>query len=435
MTLTQMKQEKYALLHDNSKMLDKIDKEGRDITKKEELEFQNRIARIDELNDLMEVKKAELIEAAENDEGWSSLQDFGKKINNRTQSTQKGVQTWEAVSGDQKGKKVRVIPSNLSLSKSLNIKNDSDLNWRDYLKERIQGYTGSTRAMSTSADSTLVPEPLSAQVIDLARNKSRIFQAGALTVPMSSKTLTIARITGDPTASWKAENASHTASDVSTEPLTFTAQTLVSSVKMSVELSEDAPNASYVIANSLANSLALELDRVGLLGSGTAPEPQGIFGASEVQSVDMGTDGAAISDYTPFSNAYTKILEANGEPKSAIFAPRTFKAIDQLTATDGQPLTPPMSYQELQKLVTNQVPIDQDHGTATNASCAFVGDFSNLLVGVRTQLRIEVSREASDSTNSAWEDLQVWVRAYLRADIQLAHPDQFCVIEGIIPAS
>jgi HK97 family phage major capsid protein len=145
----------------------------------------------------------------------------------------------------------------------------------------------------------------------------------------------------------------------------------------------------------------------------------------------MGTNGGTISDYTPFSNAYQKVLEANAQPNAVIYAPRTWGDVDRLTDSTGQPLQPPQSYQDLETYQTTQVPIDQTQGTGTGLSTAFVGSFPQLLFGVRTDLRIEISRVASDGTNSAWEDLQVWVRAYLRADVQLAHPDHFCNITGI----
>jgi hypothetical protein len=42
-----------------------------------------------------------------------------------------------------------------------------------------------------------VPAPLSARVIDLARNQTRVFQAGAVTVPMTSQTLAGERYLAD----------------------------------------------------------------------------------------------------------------------------------------------------------------------------------------------------------------------------------------------
>ena len=97
--------------------------------------------------------------------------------------------------------------------------------------------------------------------------------------------------------------------------------------------------------------------------------------------------------------------------------------------TTGQPLNAPPSYNDLEKFSTSQIPVNL--GTGTDESEAFLGDFSKLMIGMRTNLTLEVSREASDSTNSAFEDMQVWVRIYLRADVQLAKPDQFVYMSGI----
>lgn len=344
------------------------------------------------------------------------------------------VQVWESVSGKNKGKEIRVLGKRARLQDQVEEKPSSDMTWNNYMRARIAGHTGDhsimgpKNFMSTTSDSSLVPTPLSAQVIDLARNKSRIFQAGATVFEMLSKTETIARVTGDPTAQWKPENASHTSSDVTTEPLTFTAKTLIASVKMSVELSEDAPNGTAVVENSIAEQLALEMDRVGLVGSGDGAQPQGIFGYTGVQEHAV---SAALANYDPFSIAYQKILEANGMPTGIIYAPRTWGSLDRLKDKQDQPLTAPASYANLDKYQTNQVPIDLGEGD--DESIAFVGDFSQLMVGVRTSLRMEITRVASDSTNSAWEDLQVWVRAYMRADFQLAKPDHFCVLTGIEP--
>jgi HK97 family phage major capsid protein len=286
--------------------------------------------------------------------------------------------------------------------------------------------------MDTSSDSALVPTPLSAQVIDLARNQSRIFQAGARIVPMSSKTLDIARVTGDPSAEWKAENDTFSASDVNVDSVTLTAKTLIAGTKSSVELMEDSPNGADVVMNSLAEKLALELDRVALVGSGSGSEPEGLFNNSNVNEVSMGTNGSIIDDFTELSQAYQKVLEANGTPTAAIYAPRTWGQIDRLTDSESNPLKWPRSWESLQHLITNQVPVNQTQGTETDGSSVFIGDFSQMLIGIRTNLRIEVSRFASDSTNSAWEDLQVWIRAYMRADVQLAHPDHFSRVVGLI---
>ena len=69
-------------------------------------------------------------------------------------------------------------------------------------------------------------------------------------------------------------------------------------------------------------------------------------------------------------------------------------------------------------------------GTATDASTAYVGNFREVLLGMRPQVRIEVSWDGIDSVLSKG---LVFVRAYMRADVQLAHADQLVRIIGIIP--
>lgn len=355
-------------------------------------------------------------------------------------SGNQAVEYYKALSEDQKGKKIPVLSNKARLSDVVGA-GDYGGSPQDYLVDRYRGFSGKSSgtkaaAMDTGADSAMVPVDVSTAIIDEARAQSRVMQAGALTVPMSTKTLTIARITQSATPHWKAENAKINASEIKTEPVTFTAKTLVSGVvKSSVELAEDSANLGDVVYNNLVEQLSLELDRAALFGSGTGSEPTGLFNATGVQEYDMGTNGAALESYAPFSQAYEKIITENGIPNAAIYSPRTWGVLDRLVDANDQPLNPPMSFRDLMQLPTSQVPNDLTQGTAENASAAFVGEFPKLMIGVRTNLVLEVSREAFDGDTSAWENLQIMWRAYLRADIQLALPQHFCIIKGIIPAS
>jgi HK97 family phage major capsid protein len=127
---------------------------------------------------------------------------------------------------------------------------------------------------TATAGGHLVPTPLAARVIDLIRNASVVSRVGATTVPISTSTLKIPKLTGEGTPAWKSEGAAITAADLTFGSLTFTAQTLVRLVTISAELYEDAdPSAGGVVANAFAQQMAREIDRVALLGSGTAPEP------------------------------------------------------------------------------------------------------------------------------------------------------------------
>lgn len=284
---------------------------------------------------------------------------------------------------------------------------------------------------TSSLGGVLIPAPMAAQVIDLARNQAVVFRAGASTVPMTANTLKMCKVTGDMSASWREENAAITASEMSFDSLSFTAKALAAICTISIELLEDAGNVNGLIENSIAQALALELDRAALFGSGVAPEPLGLNGVTGIQTISMGDNGAALTGYSPFTLAAQKLYEKNAVPGSFVYSPRTWAALEGLVDTTGQPLAAPASFASASKLVSNQIPNDLHQGTATNASSVFCGAWSNLMVGMRTSLTLEASRVAGAD---AFSKMQVLIRAYLRADVQVARPDHFTKIVGVIPA-
>ena len=232
------------------------------------------------------------------------------------------------------------------------------------------------------AGGALVPSPLSARVIDLARNATRVFQAGAITVPMTSQTLALARLTGEGTPAWKTEGASITAADLTFDRVTFTARTLVRRVDLSVELFEDAdPSSEDVIARSFAGQMAVELDRVALLGTGSAPEPRGVLNQSGITSTAHGANGAAIANYDFWLDAIGAVRAAGFEPNAHIQAPRSSTSLSKLKeATTNAYLAPPSGL--LPMLVTKTIPITVTTGTSTDTSYVFTADWSQLMVGI-----------------------------------------------------
>lgn len=316
-----------------------------------------------------------------------------------------------------------------------------DLNLGRWLRGVVTGdWTGAEAerrsAMSegtASLGGALVPTPLAARVIDAARNQAVIFKAGASTVPMTASTLKMARIDGDPTAYWRGEHEAVTESGMTFAPVTFQAKALAAMCRLSVELLEDASNVNSIVEEALGSALALELDRVALFGSGSGAEPKGLYTTSGIQVHSMGENGAALTSYAPFVAALEKLYTANAVPGAFVYSPRTWAALENLTdSTTGQPLMAPASFGIADKLVTGQVPNNLTHGLASNASAVICGEWPNLMVGLRTSLTIEATRVGGEDTFSKME---VLIRAYLRADVQVARASKFAVIKGIIPSS
>ena len=110
--------------------------------------------------------------------------------------------------------------------------------------------------------------------------------------------------------------------------------------------------------------------------------------------------------------------------------PRDWAKLEQTKAVaDGQPLTPVLSWQALQKFTTTQLRKTLGAGAESEA---IVGDFTWLWLALRNQVRVEASRVAADgSGNSAFTDMQVWIRAYVRADVVIGQPSAFTYMSGI----
>jgi HK97 family phage major capsid protein len=288
------------------------------------------------------------------------------------------------------------------------------------------------RAMSEgtlTAGGHLVPTPLSARVIDLARNQMQVLRAGAVTVPMTAQTLKLARLTGEGTPGWKNEGATITATaDLAFDAVTFTARTLTRVVTLSAELFEDAdPSSEDVIANSFAAQVALELDRTALRGSGSAPEPRGVLNTSGITTTTHGANGALITNYDFHLDAVGAVRNSNFEPNAQIQAPRTATSLSKLKeATTNAYMAPPAGLATIPRLNTKQIPINLTVGTSVDCSEVYTADWSQLMIGIRTDFRLLFLRERYLADTLSYAFL-----AYLRADVQLAQPAAFVVDTGV----
>jgi HK97 family phage major capsid protein len=387
--------------------------EQRDLTAEELADYQARIVEQREAEDAIEAERdrevAELRAAATRRQGPSA---GGSPVLTREQS----VYDWLEARGVFEPAEER-----LSLQRYLRGMATGHWDGAEHERALAEGTIG--------AGGALVPSPLSARVIDLARNATRVFQAGAITVPMTAQTLALARVTSEGTPAWKSENAAITAADMVFDRVTFTARTLVRLITLSVELFEDAdPSSEDVIARAFAGQVALEVDRVALRGTGTAPEPRGVLNQSGVTITTHGANGAVIATATAYDwhlDAAGVVRGNNFTPNAHIQAPRTSTSLSKLReATTSAYLAPPAGL--LPMLATKQVPTNLTTGTSTDTSEIYTAQWDQLMVGMRTDFTLRFLGERYLADN-----LQYAFLAYLRADIQLAQPSAFVVDTGV----
>jgi len=204
-------------------------------------------------------------------------------------------------------------------------------------------------------------------------------------------------------------------------------------VRVSRALLEDAPNSGTVIESQIGAALGLEVDRCALLGNGVN-EPKGLMHCANINTYSMGTNGLALADYDPFSYAVEYVATHNGAATAVIMAPRTAGNLDRLKeTTTAAPLQPPPSFQALTKFSTNQIPITQTQGTSHVASSAFVGDYKNIVLGMRKNLTIDIATSGVGSgAKDVFSTVEALVRGFLRIDVGILRENHFSWIKGIL---
>jgi len=286
------------------------------------------------------------------------------------------------------------------------------------------------RAMAEGAipsGGAMVPSILASWLIDLARNRTRVIEAGATIQMMPNQILNIAKWSGDPSSAWHTEGAVIAPSDALLSRVNLTAKTLPAITVVSRELIEDAPNVGDELARSFALSFAIAVDKAALYGSGVLPQPLGVKNTTGITVQSMGTNGLAPANYDPFIDAVGTLQDANEQPNGGIIvSPRTVRELNKLKDTQNRYLTPPPVLNALPFLPTNQVPNNLTQGTASTASDAFVADWSQLIIGVRTELVIEPLKERYVDYG------QIGLIAWWRGDIVVARPAAFVNITGIL---
>ncbi len=273
-----------------------------------------------------------------------------------------------------------------------------------------------------TAGGYLVPEILSAQLIDLFRKRTVVLRAGAMTLPLASDRHSFARLTADATAAWRAEGVQIAESEPTFGKITFYPKSLAVNVRCSREVLEDSSLIDQAIERSLLESFPVEVDRVALLGAG-ALEPLGLRNEAGLNEI---TGIAALTDYSDFVDAWKLLLDDNvPDPTAAIISNRDWATLNKLEDTTGQPLMIPPAIADLPFLATSAIPTNL--GGGANESIAFLGYFPDLILGMRSELRIEVLRE-----RYAPEHQYAFI-AHLRMDTGTFHSDSFCRMLGITP--
>lgn len=348
---------------------------------------------------------------------------------------------------DQQGKKVGVVLNAATLrdeakilSKLGHAPRNRDRDEDGGLAAFFRGVSGGRttdaihNALSEGTDSQggyAVPSWLLPGILSALAPASSMLTAGAniAVLQQPGDSFKIAAVDTVPTAAWRSENGALSESDPAFRGITIVPRSLAFIFKVSRELLLDAPGMDLALRMTIAQAFSKEIDRAGLIGTGTAPEIKGILNAPGINTYDMGANGAVLSNYAPIIKARRAIADDNAPaPTAIIISTREAETIDLFSDTTGQPLRRPPALETLQFIGTSQIPTNDTHGTATDASNMYLGDFTQVTFYMREALSIQRLNELYAANG------EIGFACHARVDIALAYPSAICAIKGVVAA-
>ena len=276
-----------------------------------------------------------------------------------------------------------------------------------------------SESAAASGGFLLSPEQ-SATVIDLARARSAVSEAGSQTILMNTEEPKVAKVETDPTAYWVAENAEITKSSGTFGAIVLRARTLAVYCESSLELMRDAANAGQLIMDTITSALGSGLDNAMLNGpDGSGVSPTGLLYDPDVDSLDAGGDALTTDDMLA---ALGQLWANDVEAKSVIFGAEARLRLAKMKDGEGRylnSLTTHADLADLAKFTTTAIE------SAANYNL-YIGDFSNLLIGLRSPIEIELSAVAGDT----FQKKQVAIRGLFRADFAVGRADDICQLKN-----
>jgi len=275
-------------------------------------------------------------------------------------------------------------------------------------------------ALSTNSNGSggyLVPDSVSSQIIDLARNRAVLLEAGAQTFVMDAARVLVPTVETDPTIEHKAENAAFVGSDPVFGQISIEPQTLGCLVTISRELAEDGIGVASILEQLMGSKLAQMVDYYGIQGTGSAQ----LLGLLNVNGIGSDSVGGAV-DWFDIADAITQVRVNNHEPSGVILSPLNHGNLLKSVTGDGvnaakdwlrqSPNSEGMGY-----FPSNNIP----------DSSIIVGDFSKLMWCVRSGVRIETSVDAGE----AFERHQLKMKLVVRAAWAVQDKSAFHKLTGI----
>lgn len=259
---------------------------------------------------------------------------------------------------------------------------------------------------STNGGNFLVPHKVMSNFLDLARDKSFLFR-NATTVNMGgNQSVSIPRVLTDPKASFKKQGEDIETSDATFGEFQLDAKYMYGLVEVPLELVKTGVGVEQKLNHLLATALNQTLEDAALNGAEDGFD--GIFNDS-----DIITESIENVDYEGIKKGVKAIATNNHQAKDLVMSSNNQLDIETATASDGQFVTPPSFYTNLEKHATNRLQDDQ----------LLVGDLANVYVGILQNATMDIS------TSYGFGRGTLAIRIMWYGDVAVAEPKSLALLE------
>tara|TARA_R110000787_G_scaffold8919_3_gene30915 strand:+ start:531 stop:1724 length:1194 start_codon:yes stop_codon:yes gene_type:complete len=287
------------------------------------------------------------------------------------------------------------------------------------------------KAMSQGTDSAggfIVPEEAISSIIEKLKAKVVAYELGAMDLAATGVPLVIPRLLTSATGSWVGENASIGDSSQVFEQVSMSPKTVAGRVILSNLLLETSqPTADRIIEEDLASQLGLALDLGVLSGTGSASQPTGITEAASVGTFTIDNMATTAPTYAEMLGAVDDLANANALQGSLGWAlhPTAASLLRQMLGLSNFD----MNRRDLAMGVDSTI---LGYKYATTTQLATVADGSkSIIFGNWADLMIArwggMRLLASDQSDDAFSKDQTHIRATMRVDVGIRHPESFTV--------
>jgi len=265
---------------------------------------------------------------------------------------------------------------------------------------------------ATAGGNLVDDELLSGSFIDLLRNRLALAQAGMTTLSGLSGNISIPRQTSAATAYWVGESSSPTESQQAIDQVNMSPKTCGAFVDYSRRLLlQSSIDVEAMVRDDLARVIALELDRVGIYGTGSSNQPLGINNTSGIGSQTITTFGT----FAEYIGMETDVAAANADAGSLRYIINA-SARGALKSTEKASGTAQFVYENDE---INGYPVIVSNQLQNND--ALFGDFSMLIMGMWSGLDLTVDPYAGATAGT------VRIIALQDVDFAVKQAGAFCL--------